>query len=292
MELINTTMRKALSYSVNTSYLVNEIMEGECYPWKSPVPEGILYANESFTGAPYYNVTMARKILIDSGIAALHGLDATSSDDNWIDVAEGSDPIMALNFTTHSGLRYMIGEAMKSDYTKIGVSMEMLDKITWDTFVEKMNGRNGHSQNELLISIGAWCPDYNDPINFISPLFKNDSLSNQFQMNDPQVEQWLLDSYTETNAILRQEIFNNIQERIIVDLVPMYNLWQFEDHTIYYNKVIGNYPVNPFGKLYFYPCTFTEPPAPGIPGYELFTLTTVMIGVVAILVFRKKQITA
>jgi len=289
VEMVPLAHRKALSYATNLTYLIDDIMEGECYPWQSPVPEGILYANESFDGVPNFNITKAREILIDSGDAASHNLNASSTDDDWITVANSSNPIAEYNFTTHSGLIYTIGEALKSMYEKIGIKMKMTDRIEWKTFVDKMNGRNGHSKNELTISIGAWCPDYNDPINFISPLYKNDSSSNQFQLNDPTLEQLMLDSYT-ADPEDRQQMFNDMQELIAATTVPSYNLWQFEEHTVYNKDIIGNYPVNPFGRTYFYPCTFNEPPAPAVPGYELGIMLVASLAVVFILLTKKEAI--
>jgi peptide/nickel transport system substrate-binding protein len=282
--LISLPMRQALSYAANKSYIVDSIMLGQAIPINNPVPTGIEYGYD-IPDAPYYNVTQARQILVNAGLSG--SLTMASTDAQWLAVADGSSPLATLNYTTHSTTRYKVGQVLQENYRHIGVKMDLPAKITWDEFVNKMNGNNGHSKDELLISMGGWQPDYNDPSDMINPLYDNLSVSNQFQLNNATLQTWMAQGIVMQDGAARETLYHNIEHLIAVDQVPSMMLWQSKGHDAYNNQVIGNYPTNIFGYVYFYPCTFN--PSAMIDGFNAIAMIFVSLGTALFLIYKKRM---
>ena len=86
--VINQAIRQAISYTIDYSYIIDEIKEGKAVRLKSPIPEGILYANSEFDVADM-NVEHARQILHDAGIGTNLPID---DDMAWI-IAASREPL-------------------------------------------------------------------------------------------------------------------------------------------------------------------------------------------------------
>ncbi|MFX1552984.1 MAG: hypothetical protein ACFFBV_03575, partial [Promethearchaeota archaeon] len=56
-------------------------------------------------------------------------------------------------------------------------------------------------ENELELYFIGWIPDYNDPSNFINPLFTPGSSSNSAQVDDDILNAWMLDCLEETDPV-------------------------------------------------------------------------------------------
>ncbi|MFX1233010.1 MAG: ABC transporter substrate-binding protein, partial [Promethearchaeota archaeon] len=61
-ELINVTMRKAISYALNYSLIIDELINGHGIRAKSPIPEGMQYSNLTDINYPHHNVSKARRV--------------------------------------------------------------------------------------------------------------------------------------------------------------------------------------------------------------------------------------
>jgi peptide/nickel transport system substrate-binding protein len=282
--LISLPMRQALSYATNKSYIVDSIMLGQAVPINNPVPTGIEYGY-NIPDAPFYNVTQARQILVNNGLAG--SLTMASSDGDWLAVAAGSSPLAHLNYTSHSTTRYKVGQVLQENYAHIGVKMDLPAKITWNDFVNKMSGINGHSKDELTVSMGGWQPDYNDPSDMINPLYDNKSVSNQFQLNNATLQTMMEQGTNMQDGSARETLYHNMEHLIAVEQVPSMMLWQSKGHDAWNNQVIGNYPSNIFGYVYFYPCTFN--PSPVIDGFNAMALILVSLGTAFFLIFKKRM---
>ena len=96
---INKTIRQAISYAINYSYIIDVLLEGQGIRIKSPVPKGVLYANWSFNVATM-NVTKAREILLDAGVVS--GLDPLI-DADWTYLVDYGTPIATYNYSYNFG---------------------------------------------------------------------------------------------------------------------------------------------------------------------------------------------
>ena len=302
--LINKTIRQAISYAIDYDYIINSIYRNLIVRMTSVVPPGIAYHQPQKVAT--YDVTAAREILIDTGLSK--GLDENSGYSEWVALAESGDPIAIYNYTYNEGnpIREIIGNEILENLKQIGIEVE-LTGVTWIEFLHKLF----YYPYELNLYLIGWMPDYNDPSNYINPLFSNTSMSNSAQVNDPKLMGWMMDGLTEFNATKRRQLYYDIQEYITEDLMP----WVF----IGFNNGVSVHSIhvtdtqrNAMGYFYVFPITWygeeaewdeeiwcntgsaplnatdLERPKAGIPGYSIaVVLGAAMITVMAI--FKKKR---
>lgn len=289
--------RKAVSYAIDYDYIIDEIMLGYARRLKSPVPQGIMDATEP--EAAILDLTVARQALIDGGLINMsyYALDyfevpesdfnVTSPDAMWEEIATW-DPVIAYNYTYNIGssTRYDLGLAIKDDLAKIGVQMSMTG-VSWSQFLRKAFIAN----EELELYLLGWAPDYNDASNYINPLFSNTSSSNGPGLNDPLVQQWMMDALATTNTTERTEIYSDIQDRLVEELYPWAFLFTGAGRGAW-SIAIEGIQRNAMGKLYFYPMDFDpsrivdQGGAGFIPGYGLVTL--IGVSAIALMASAKK----
>ena len=252
-QIINRTMRQAINYAFDYKFLletINPDAGSASIRLTSPVPKGILYHNPSLN-YPTYNVQYARQLLIDAGIVPNT---VSIYDDNWWRDRALNNPIATYNYTWNEGnyIREQLGLLTAECLLDIGISVE-LTPLTWIEFLDLLFG----DQWKLnLFSIG-WAPDYNDPSNFLNPLFSNTSSSNFAQVNDPYLQQLLSDGLSETDSLARESIYYEIQRYIIEDLMPWVFLYQPLKQTAY-SSAITNLNFNSMDILRLYFITLTD----------------------------------
>ncbi len=235
---INKTWRKAISYAINYSYIIEELKGGQAVRMKSPIPEGILYANWSFNVATY-NLTKAREYMVSMGYGDL----------GWPNATWQAATFATFNYTynTDNSVRANMLTLLQNNLDLIGIEVTDAGMSWWDYFDRLTNVNGGHDKLQLFW-IG-WMPDYNDPSNFINPLFSNTSINNAAQVNDPYLESLMEAGLEETNPILREAIYDEIQQYIVEDLMP----WAFgyvENYYDAYRSEFTGYPSNPMRKVW------------------------------------------
>ncbi|MHA1706292.1 MAG: ABC transporter substrate-binding protein [Promethearchaeota archaeon] len=246
-KLINKTWREAISYAVNYSYIINEVMEGYAKRMTSVVPPAIAFHNGSFN-YPVLNITHAREVIQSMGFGT--GWDPTlggSNEDDW----KGAT-FMSLNYTFNTGnqVREDIGTVLKDTLDLIGIELE-LKGIDWGAFLDRLYGEF----DKLQLYFIGWMPDYNDPSNFINPLFHNTSSSNSAQVNDPYLEDLMAQGLEETDTTKRMKIYWEIQRYLVEELRPWVFVYYPMNHDAY-RKDLKGFPSNPMGYTYFYPCYY------------------------------------
>lgn len=85
----------------------------------------------------------------------------------------------------------------------------------------------------------GWMNDFNDPSNFIDPLFASYSTSNMFQVNDPYLSQLIDDGHRETDELARRDIYYEIQRYIVEDLMPLIVIGQPYYQLAYSNEILS-----------------------------------------------------
>ena len=144
--------------------------------------------------------------------------------------------------------------------------------MIWDEFVWRLNGAKGRSRDDLQLFWVGWGPDYNDPGNFIDPLFTNSTgpSSNGAQYNgylaaieagrDP-MELWdnvqlLMDAgLEETDPVVREAMYDRIQYLLVEEDRPW--AWGYASlANVAYVSTLHGIPTNPMGSENFYTCYF------------------------------------
>jgi peptide/nickel transport system substrate-binding protein len=303
---INQTFRQAISYAFNYSYVIDELMLGRVTRLKSPVPNGILYANDSFNVATQ-NITKARQVLINAGLAPQAEL---NNDTYWTTLAEGPNPIATFNYTFNTGntRRQAFGSLIVNNTKAIGIKVESTG-IVWADFLNYLYGTGGKSQDQLGMYAIGWAPDYNDPSNFINPLFSNTSTSNSAQVNDPQLQAWMMEALTETNSTKREKLYDDMQKRVVEELMPWIFLYVGQGWDAWDDSLVA-FPQNAMGKFWWFDCTYNgvaynssisntgvpplnlknQPAASGgIPGFETSLVLITALGATALLIKKYRK---
>jgi ABC-type transport system substrate-binding protein len=258
-KVINKTWRQAFSYALDYDYMIDELREGEAERLASPLPMGLVYANNTYN-VPTENLTHARLLMQSMGYGTGFSL---TEDAEWTELAtnplDGTfAPFRTINFT------YNLGNLFREDMYKlsalnlarIGVYVEDAGS-EWGLYLDMLQDRRAQSQgfDSLNMWLIGWMPDYNDPSNYINSLMSNVSASNAAQINDPTLEAYMLAGLEATDPIARATIYDNMQRYIVEDLVPWALCYQGLNRDVFTTRLKG-YPSNAMGYNYFYPCYY------------------------------------
>lgn len=274
---INTTFRKAISYALNYTFIIEELLEGQAVRLKSPVPNGIAYANDTNKVATF-NRTIARGYMQDMGMGA--GWDVGVHDSSGF--TPGTDEALwsAATFATYN-YTYNIGNQMRENM--FPVLTDNLDYIgisvtdaggTWAHFILSLYELSGLTRDHVQIYWLGWIPDYNDASNYINPLFTNRSVaSNGVKYNgylsaieagrDPlalwdNVQLLMEAALLETNPVTRNTYYSRIQTLLVEEDMPWAYGYTGIDNDAW-NEDLKGFPSNPMGKRYFYPVYWDIP---------------------------------
>ncbi len=269
-QLINKTMRQAVSYSIDYTYIYEEIYDG--VRLKSPVPEGILYANGSFNAA-IHDIYRARQILVDDRVCDFD----IYNDVSWLETAQ-NNPIDTYNYYMIPGVQTMgsIGNLLQGNLAQIGIHLNV-ETILYEEWVSKLY------DSELQIYQLGWGPDYNDPSNIINTQFSVGGIANHGQVNDATLEDLMQQGLNELDPNVRERIYDEIQRYLVEDLMPSAFLLVQNRYNVYSINVYG-FQTNSLGKYWFYTVSLQDltPPetnleARGILGFDGYYMSNVTV---------------
>ncbi|MFX0036766.1 MAG: ABC transporter substrate-binding protein [Candidatus Hermodarchaeota archaeon] len=296
--VINRTWRDAISYAFDYDYLINEIRFGNAVRMKSPVGVGIKYYNGSFP-VPTTNYTKARLIMQSMGFGV--GFD-TEVDDQWIATAVNSTPFRSINYSYNIGneVREAVFRMLIDNLAKIGIRVTDAGS-NWSIVLQKIYELEGHHRNEIELLFIDRGPDFNDPANFIMPLFTNRSIAfNAAQYNgyteaieagrDPldlwnNVQLLMEQALITLDGPVREAMYDRIQELLVEDM-PL--CWSYANELYYaYHINLTGFQQNFLNWLYFYPCQWISEQEIPIPSYNIF----IILGIICILfIFLHKKL--
>jgi peptide/nickel transport system substrate-binding protein len=238
---INLTMRKALSYCFNYSYMIETIAQGVALRLGSPIPAGIPYSNYSFD-YPTYDVAKAREFLLNDSyygpILAGAGITGASPDSAWLNLA-ATTPLETLNISYNIGnlVRQGAGDRLAFDAPYIGVSVTSFGVIWGDYLTMIVLERERMDMYTL-----GWHQDYIDPENFITPLYSNTSAINGGNFYEPDVQALMDQGLVETDPVQREWIYDEIQRLMIEEYCTSMWLYSGLNYDYWWNYVDGWIP--------------------------------------------------
>ncbi|MFX0075916.1 MAG: ABC transporter substrate-binding protein [Candidatus Hermodarchaeota archaeon] len=248
---IPVATRKAISYALDYSDIIERLTSGEAIRLRSPLPEGILYANWSLD-APETDIITARTALIESDYYT--GLPAPEDHQAWLDLVSNGNPIETYKYIYAWGspARVEMLNILEENLQALGILV-----IGEGMTIGELYDRIKNYKDEQHLFMLGWGTDYNDPSDYIDPLFGASS-PNYIQMDDAQIEQWISAGLSEADPIARERIYDNIQQRLIEVLYPMCWLFVDKNYDAHSNKFAG-FPSNPLDKVWFYVVGYTNP---------------------------------
>ncbi|MFX1575241.1 MAG: ABC transporter substrate-binding protein [Promethearchaeota archaeon] len=243
--LYNNWTRYAISYAVDYDYFITNIMEGEASRLKSPIPNGIAYANDSFD-APTFNLTKAREYMVAQGYG----------DMGWTDTQWRQSSFITMNYTynTDNPVRVAFSDQIIDNLDRIGIVVED-NPLEWGDYKVYLYGLGVAGYMRLSLWFIGWMPDYNDPSNFVNSLMSNVSSSNTAQINDHLLETYMEMGLSETDPVAREKIYDDLQKYTVEVLRPWVYMYTALNKDVWVDALHG-YPSNPMGYNYFYPCYF------------------------------------
>ncbi len=248
---IPLVMRRAMSWALNYSYVIDVVHKGIALRWPTYIPNGILYANYSLN-YPTFNRATARNFLLTDPvygpILAGAGITGASPDSAWTNFAD-TTPLETYNYTWNIGsdLRRDMGNRLAFDLRYIGVKLDVLG-VSWIDLLDAIFNQ----RNKLDLYPLAWAPDYLDPENYINPIWSNTSLINGGNFYEPDVQALMNEGLVEIDPVKRERIYDEIQRLMVEEYLPAMTILTGKNYDVYQNYVKGWIP-NPMARVWFYP---------------------------------------
>ena len=242
---IDPIFRQAISYAIDYETIITDIRDDQAIRLKSPIPNGILYANDGFEFATL-NITKARTILRVNGKTDL----PIDNDAAWIDVAE-HEPLLTIKYPTIVGswindLALLVVNNLKL----IGIMVDLVE-IEGNFFDYFSYLESGEADMFYL----GWGPDFNDPSNYVNSFFSNISPYNLASVDDDYLEQLMDAALIELDPGVREGLYDQIQEYLVEDLMPFCYLL-VDTYDTAWNIRLENYPLNSLRIVWFFNCTW------------------------------------
>ncbi|MFX0020144.1 MAG: ABC transporter substrate-binding protein [Candidatus Hermodarchaeota archaeon] len=254
-ELINITMRKAISYACNYSAYIERWLDGHGTRLRSPIPDGVLYSNTTDINIPYYNISLARQTLKDvnwNGLAgALTADDNISAGNEWEKLVDDGTPLATYNFTYLLGMLngIVFFNITKENLKQIGIKIEAV-KLTPGVFMQIFWEIPPYHLNMVELSHMGYITRFNDPSSIINILCSNKALDNNYcQVNDNSTQDLMELAIAETNEVVREQLYYQIQKRLIEEIFPMCYLF-VRNHFKIYRSNLNGLDVNHFNPVY------------------------------------------
>ena len=251
-KLINVTMRKAISYAWPYSRRLEERWYGVGEGGGSPIPKGIPYYNTTGIDVPDYDIQTARQILKDAGWPGTENLtadDNISSGNEWETLVADNTPLATYNHTYVSCVEPCepFHEVLVENLKQIGVKCEpdVVSPSEWIVTIVFHKDRFGFTVLQWTLDTGG----FNDPCYFINQLFSNTSVNNFGQTNDALVQQWMEEAIEEPDPIAREQLYYQIQKRLIEEVFPAVWGQSLKNLDVYVSNLRGWQP-NSMKKLF------------------------------------------
>ncbi|MFX1411618.1 MAG: ABC transporter substrate-binding protein, partial [Promethearchaeota archaeon] len=243
-EIVNTNFRKAISYAINYSYLIDVIMLGNGYRLKSPIPESLsFWSNYSFN-YPVFDRVYAQSVMQSIG----YGIGFTS-DQDWLDQADaGGWP-----GTTHWNITAPTEGTTRRDfalYISDNLRYLGLDVPVVQIPFESIIGCMVSARKTIPMYQIGWTPKYIDPENYITPLYSNRSTI-WVETYDYELEQLMLQGELTLDNGYRKTVYNEIQRKLVEELYFFAWIATGKNYDVYQDYVKGWVP-NAIGRLDFY----------------------------------------
>jgi len=256
---INRDLREAISYAFDYDYLINDILGGEAARSRSPIPNSIVYSDDSFN-VPTTDIIHAREIM--------QSMDYGDDLDLYDDAAWELSTFMSFNYTYNYGnyVRESLFYSLEESLGKIGI--QVIDAgMSWYDYVLRFMELNSHSREELQLFWLGWGADYNDASNFINNLFTNRTremntvLYNGYDSaieagRDPfslwdNVQLLMEEAITETDPSQRELYYARIQQLLVEEDMPMV-YGSVPSTEIWYTSEIQGFQMNSLNRLNFH----------------------------------------
>ncbi|MFX0076533.1 MAG: hypothetical protein ACFE96_13910, partial [Candidatus Hermodarchaeota archaeon] len=186
----------------------------------SPLPKGMLYSRWDLNYA-YTNLSIARQTLIDAawpGTSGLTANDNVSAGNEWEKLVDDDTPLATYNYsyipTDEAHVQYSV--LLTNYFEQIGVKIGLIGLTRGEYYYKLLRGG-------MEFYSSAWGAAFNDPVEIFNPLYLTNAPFNYANISDTQTDNWIIEGLGERNETAREQIYYNIQKRLVEELYPV--LW-------------------------------------------------------------------
>ncbi|MFW9896600.1 MAG: ABC transporter substrate-binding protein [Candidatus Thorarchaeota archaeon] len=261
----NATLRRALAYALNYTFIVEEIHKGKAFYGIPAVPRVMPGHNMSvFHGYNESNyvaqIAKARDLMMAMYPTETTGLtnvlDGGVNDASWIAIAERPTPLVDFQLNEHSGGGLMTDLTLvcRSSWELIGINVNVTVR-DWSEYQDV--GRN--TPWEMDGAFRVMTPDYLNPFNMIWRSFSLISEESFSRINQTLLMVEMGAAATEMDYAISLDKWKDVQS-ILYDVrfenpaslvhIPVYTYFMQQVH----HDEVSGFMYNALDWVYFYPC--------------------------------------
>ena len=251
-ELVNRTLREALSFAFNYSHVIDVIRLGNSERGCPAVPSGMPGHNASVqSNLPYMNITRARMIMQQIGYGLGWDVGYPGLDESYWNSASFATEIfgapLKLNLIEGNYVNQELNELATENWQLIGI--DTFDaELTWYDFIEYIE----NDPDYIQVWYAGWAPDYFDAYNMLDALFNPQALYNIGQVDIPLVNELLHNASIETEISERNEIYERLQYILFQKEFVHMPLWASYQYTVH-ASYLKNVPYSQSDQFYAWP---------------------------------------
>lgn len=280
---VNATIREALSFAFDYDNYIDYVKDGLRIRAGGVIPYNSPFYNDAIPLASF-NITRARKVLIDAGIS--QGLTLESNNEDWVFLANSGNPIAEFN-DTHS-TPYWTGtvDAEIAAGERIGIKINRDARTS--TWVGILQGPGRADLDLYHIPIMS---DAYDPSAELAIWYHSTSNINFAYVDDPEIDEWIILAGLVGDFDTKYEIISNITDKLQNEIYP----FMYLTHEIRYAALSADWEGDTGSGLDLWcqivPASEPTPESPVIPGYSLDSISIIIIlGVTMLIIAQRKKI--
>ena len=215
-------VRQALNLAIDKQEIATIVLGDQVVPADGILPPGFPGFNKNLKGYEFDPVK-ARRLLEESS----YGDDLANMPRITITTSGSFGATVSLDME-------VVLQMWKKN---LGIEAEF-QQTEFATFLKDL-----HKRRFQMFDIG-WIADYPDPENFLDILFHSESSNNHTNYNNPQVDALLKKARTETDELVRFQIYNQVEQQIIDD-APWIPLWYSGERYVLIKPNVKDYLLPP-----------------------------------------------
>jgi ABC-type transport system substrate-binding protein len=293
-QTLNVSLRKAMSYAFNYPYVLEEIQDNKTERVSSILNKNNKYYNASI-GMPYFNLTIAREVMIEAGYVSEEA--RTWTDQDWKEIASSDSPLEEIIYLVAA----YDGDGGSYDYLYLDIFTESM-KLIGLKVKEEYNGLDAFMEiyrdpiarktaGDILIT-GWGCPMTDPTTSWFAMTFVTEAVNNRANLEDPEIEQWIEEASSELDPVKAQELVNKICNKIQNEIY--YALMLAHPKSFYVISADWEGVKKPFIDNLYYYVRETNPSSPtttddnsiSIGGYPLVVFSSTIVFSLSIVFIR------
>ncbi|MCF2140483.1 MAG: ABC transporter substrate-binding protein [Candidatus Lokiarchaeota archaeon] len=238
-DTIDIKVREALNFAFDYNYIIEEVKANASVRSGGAIFKSVDYHNDTLD-LPGYDLEYARQVLIDAGIAPSSA--DSWSDTDWQTIADGESPLYSIKIGYISPLFDDYIVVFNDACRNLGIKLDSIsyDQANFIGFITSNSDEDIKNTFDCFVmGVGFGTSIYH----LLMRLHLSTGFFNIATLNDTIVDDLINDFLTASNNAERQDIANQIADRIQNVLFAYIWIDQAKNQIAYQNKWTG---INPY----------------------------------------------